>query len=51
MEYLHRMWGRLIGVAFIVPAAYFLTRGRISKAMKPRLALYFSLLVFQVLAL
>ncbi|RDD38613.1 Cytochrome c oxidase assembly protein COX15-like protein [Trichoplax sp. H2] len=47
MEYLHRMWGRLIGVAFAVPAVYFLSRGRISKAMKPRLAIYFSLLVFQ----
>ncbi|XP_053977354.1 cytochrome c oxidase assembly protein COX15 homolog isoform X3 [Hylaeus volcanicus] len=23
MEYLHRMWGRLIGAVFIVPAAYF----------------------------
>ena len=23
MEYLHRMWGRLIGAVFIIPATYF----------------------------
>ncbi len=42
-EYLHRLWGRLIGVAFAVPFAYFLVRGRISRRLAPRLALLFVL--------
>jgi len=28
-EYLHRVWGRLIGLAFVVPGAWFALRGRI----------------------
>ena len=42
-EYLHRLWGRIIGVAFAVPFAYFLLRGRISRQLAPRLALLFVL--------
>ena len=37
-EYLHRLWGRLIGVAFALPFLYFLLRGRISRRLAPRLA-------------
>lgn len=37
-EYLHRLWGRLIGVVFAVPFLYFLLRGRISRQLAPRLA-------------
>src|SRR6202043_3875234 len=37
-EYLHRLWGRLIGVAFAAPFLYFLARGRISWRLAPRLA-------------
>jgi cytochrome c oxidase assembly protein subunit 15 len=37
-EYLHRLWGRLIGVAFAVPFLYFLIRGRIPRRLAPRLA-------------
>jgi len=29
-EWAHRMWGRFIGAFFIVPAAYFAARGRLS---------------------
>ena len=29
LEYVHRVWGRLIGVAFVVPAAWFALQGRI----------------------
>lgn len=29
MEYTHRMWGRLIGLAFAVPYFWFLARGRV----------------------
>jgi cytochrome c oxidase assembly protein subunit 15 len=31
MEYTHRMLGRVIGVAFVVPAAYFIARGKVSR--------------------
>lgn len=48
MEYAHRMWGRLIGLAFALPAAYFLKKGWITKPMKPRLGIYGSLILFQV---
>jgi len=37
-EYLHRLWGRLIGVAFALPFLYFLMRGKISRALVPKLA-------------
>ncbi|CAD5212528.1 unnamed protein product [Bursaphelenchus okinawaensis] len=39
MEYLHRMWGRGIGLAFIIPCTYFWARGRFSGAMKKRMLL------------
>ena len=35
LEYLHRLWGRLIGFAFLLPFLYFLARGRITRAMAP----------------
>jgi cytochrome c oxidase assembly protein subunit 15 len=37
-EYLHRLWGRLIGVAFAVPFLWFLWRRRLSWALAPKLA-------------
>jgi cytochrome c oxidase assembly protein subunit 15 len=37
LEYLHRLWGRLIGVAFALPLAWFWLRGRLSPALRPRL--------------
>ncbi len=36
-EYIHRLWGRLIGLAFAVPCVLFLLRGWIGRAMVPRL--------------
>ena len=38
LEYIHRLWGRLIGVVFALPLAWFWFRGRLSPALKPRLA-------------
>jgi cytochrome c oxidase assembly protein subunit 15 len=43
LEYFHRLWGRVIGVAFLVPFAWFLLRGRIDRALAPRLAIVFVL--------
>ena len=37
LEYLHRLWGRLIGVAFAVPLAVFLVRGWIGPRLRSRL--------------
>lgn len=43
MEWAHRMWGRLIGVGFAVPALYLGLRGRIPARLAPRLAAMFAL--------
>ncbi len=37
LEYLHRLWGRLIGLVFALPLAWFWMRGRLSPSLKPRL--------------
>jgi heme a synthase len=37
-EWLHRLWGRLIGVAFALPFLWFLVRRRIPQGLAPRLA-------------
>src|SRR5215468_3494659 len=38
-EYLHRLWGRLIGVAFAVPFLWFLLTRRLSRPLAPKLAM------------
>ncbi len=42
-EYVHRVWGRLIGVVYAAPFLLFLVTGRIERAMVPRLALLLAL--------
>lgn len=42
-EYVHRLWGRLIGALFLLPFLWFLVRGRIDRALAPRLVLLFAL--------
>jgi heme a synthase len=37
-EYLHRLWGRLIGVVFAVPLLFFVLRRRIARRLVPQLA-------------
>ena len=39
LEYIHRLWGRLIGLVFVIPALYFIVRGAVSGWMGIRLAL------------
>lgn len=36
-EYGHRMMGRMIGVAYTVPAVYFIWKGAIERTMYPRI--------------
>jgi cytochrome c oxidase assembly protein subunit 15 len=43
LEWTHRLWGRLIGLAFIVPLIWFWARGTIERRLRPRLALLFVL--------
>jgi heme a synthase len=43
LEYVHRLWGRLIGVAFFVPLLAFWLTGRIERRLRPRLLVLFLL--------
>ena len=43
LEWAHRLWGRLIGLAFIVPLIWLWSTGRIERRLRPRLALLFVL--------
>ncbi|WP_374446654.1 COX15/CtaA family protein [Stella sp.] len=36
-EYIHRLWGRLIGLAYALPFAWFLWRGAVPPAYRPHL--------------
>jgi cytochrome c oxidase assembly protein subunit 15 len=42
-EYIHRLWGRLIGVVFFVPLVYFAATKKIEKRLIPWLVLLFIL--------
>lgn len=48
-EYIHRMFGRLIGAVFIIPFAWFLFRRRIPKKMIPQFLTLLGLGAFQAL--
>jgi cytochrome c oxidase assembly protein subunit 15 len=43
LEYVHRLWGRLIGLVFFIPLLAFWLTGRIERRLRPRLALLFLL--------
>ena len=49
-EYIHRLWGRLIGFVFALPFLWFLLRGRLRKGLAPHLAAIFALGALQGLA-
>ena len=36
LEFLHRLWGRLIGLVFALPLAWFWLRGKLPAPLKPR---------------
>ncbi|MEO3427295.1 COX15/CtaA family protein [Pelagibius sp. CAU 1746] len=42
-EYIHRLWGRLIGVVFALPLAWFWWRGRIDRALGKQLLIALAL--------
>ena len=43
LEWVHRLWGRLIGLVFLLPLIWFWATGRIERRLRPRLALLFVL--------
>lgn len=47
MEWIHRIWGRVVGLTFIVPAVYFVARGRVSRKMSAKLLGISGLIGFQ----
>ncbi len=46
-EYLHRVWGRMIGVVFMVPFIIFLIRKQISRTLLPKLLIILFMGAFQ----
>lgn len=38
-EYIHRVWGRLIGLAFVLPFGWFMLRGKVGRDLVPRLVI------------
>jgi len=47
MEWTHRLWGRVIGLTFVLPAAYFVARGRVTRRTALHLAGISALIGFQ----
>ncbi|KAL2870490.1 cytochrome c oxidase assembly protein cox15 [Aspergillus lucknowensis] len=47
MEWIHRLWGRFVGLSFVLPAVYFVARRKVSKPMALRLGGIAGLIGFQ----
>lgn len=47
MEWAHRLWGRVIGLSFVLPGLYFVARGRVSSRMATRIAGISALIGFE----
>ncbi|KAI2657406.1 hypothetical protein H4Q32_008721 [Labeo rohita] len=47
MEWGHRMWGRLVGLAYILPTVYFWKRGYFNRSLKTRVLGLCGFVVFQ----
>lgn len=47
MEWIHRLWGRFIGMSFVLPAVYFVARKKVSGPMAWRLGGIAGLIGFQ----
>ncbi|OAF64989.1 hypothetical protein A3Q56_07307 [Intoshia linei] len=46
-EWIHRIWGRSIGIIFGLPALYFMTRKSVPYSLKKRIVIYGCLIGFQ----
>lgn len=47
MEWGHRLWGRVVGITFLVPTIYFIARRRVSSRMALRITGIFGMIGFQ----
>lgn len=47
MEWIHRVWGRVVGMTFVLPAVYFISKRQVSKTMTGRIAGIAALIGFQ----
>lgn len=47
MEWIHRLWGRFVGLSFVLPAVYFVARKKVSQPMAWRLLGITGLIGFQ----
>nr|POF04589.1 cytochrome c oxidase assembly protein cox15 [Quercus suber] len=47
MEWIHRLWGRVVGITFLVPTVYFVARRRVSSGMAMKLVGICGLIGFQ----
>lgn len=47
MEWTHRLWGRVVGITFLVPTAYFIIRRKVHKTMALKLVGICGLIGFQ----
>ncbi|ETI28116.1 hypothetical protein G647_00565 [Cladophialophora carrionii CBS 160.54] len=47
MEWIHRIWGRFVGLSFVLPAAFFIARRQVSRSMAVRLLGIAGLIGFQ----
>ena len=47
MEWTHRLWGRVVGISFVLPAIYFVARRKVSASMARRIAGIGGLIGFQ----
>ena len=47
MEWTHRLWGRVVGITFLVPTLYFVIRRRVSRSMAIKLTGICGLIGFQ----
>ncbi|KAK4950035.1 hypothetical protein LTR28_007135 [Elasticomyces elasticus] len=47
MEWTHRLWGRVVGLTFLLPTAYFIARRRVSAGMALKLTGICALIGFQ----
>lgn len=43
LEFIHRVWGRLIGLMFLLPLLFFVIKGWVGRALVPRLVMLFVL--------
>lgn len=48
MEWGHRMWGRLVGLAYILPTMYFWKKGYFTRSMKGKVLGLCGFVFFQV---